>query len=199
MALRLDFFGDEIETLRRFDPADQRSTGKADSFTLMPASEALLDEGNIKRFRERYREAFGATATGDPLYQAVSDGRRMAGMEHWLPLFEERLGTLFDYLGEDDVLLRDPGTDGALEERRESVEDYFQNRTRAMQSEPGSYRPLPPAALYLAREEWDSAVASVSTLMCFQIPSAPRKLGMPEAADLPAPVRAATRFAALSR
>jgi transcription-repair coupling factor (superfamily II helicase) len=159
-ALRLDFFGDEIESMRRFDPADQRTIGPAKAFTFMPASEALLDEANIKRFRERYRETFGATATGDPLYQAVSDGRRLAGMEHWLPLFEERLATVFDYLGEDDLVVRDSGVDGALESRLESVEDYFQNRTRAMQSEPGSYRPLPPAALYLGRSEWDRAVDS---------------------------------------
>ncbi len=159
-ALRLDFFGDEIETLRRFDPTDQRSTGAAKDFVLMPASEALLDEDNIKRFRERYRETFGATATGDPLYQAVSDGRRLAGMEHWLPLFEERLATMFDYLGDDDIVVRDSGVDGALDSRAESIDDYFENRTRAMQSEPGSYRPLPPAALYLTREEWDEAVGS---------------------------------------
>ena len=157
-ALRLDFFGDEIESMRRFDPVDQRTTGPAEAFVLTPASEALLDEGNIKRFRERYRENFGATATGDPLYQAVSDGRRLAGMEHWLPLFEDRLATLFDYLGEDDIVVRDSGADGSLDSRRESIEDYFQNRTRAMQSEPGSYRPLPPTALYLAGSEWDRAV-----------------------------------------
>jgi transcription-repair coupling factor (superfamily II helicase) len=157
-ALRLDFFGDEIESVRRFDPADQRSIGKADAFTLMPASEALLDEDNIKRFRERYREAFGGTATGDPLYQAVSDGRRMAGMEHWLPLFEERLATVFDFLSDDDILLRDSGTDGSLDSRWESVDDYFQNRTRMMAAEPGSYRPLPPTALYLGPDEWDEAV-----------------------------------------
>ena len=93
--LRLDFFGDEIESIRRFDPADQRSTDQAKGFTLLPASEALLTEDSIKRFRSRYRETFGGTATGDPLYQAVSDGRRMAGMEHWLPLFEDGLSTLF--------------------------------------------------------------------------------------------------------
>jgi transcription-repair coupling factor (superfamily II helicase) len=157
-ALRLDFFGDEIESVRRFDPADQRSIGAADSFTLMPASEALLDEANIKRFRERYRETFGATATGDPLYQAVSDRRRMAGMEHWLPLFEEKLATILDYLGEDDVIVRDSGTDGALDARFESLADYYENRTRAMQSEAGSYRPLPPDALYLNRDEWTARI-----------------------------------------
>ena len=159
MALRLDFFGDEIESLRRFDPADQRSTDKAQAFTMMPASEALLDEETIKRFRSRYREKFGATATQDPLYQALSGGRRMAGMEHWLPLIEERLETLFDHLGEDDLVIRDAGADKALEARREAIEDYYQNRVRAMEAEPGGYRPLEPGALYLAKKEWESLVA----------------------------------------
>ena len=158
-ALRLDFFGDEIDSMRRFDPADQRSTAKAEAFTLIPASEALLDEETIRRFRSRYREQFGANSTQDPLYQALSDGRRMAGMEHWLPLLEERLDTLFDHLGDNDLILRDSGAEQALEARREAIEDYYQNRVRALQSEPGSYRPLEPRALYLGKAEWDGLVA----------------------------------------
>ena len=177
-ALRLDFFGDEIESLRRFDPADQRSTDRADAFTLMPASEALLDEASIKRFRARYRETFGATATGDPLYQAVSDGRRMSGMEHWLPLFEDKLSTLFDHVGEHDVIVRDGGTDKALEARREAIEDYHSNRVRALASEPGSYRPLEPASLYLPKEDWDAAVAErpVHLASGFPEPEGPRTI-----------------------
>ncbi|MEQ7872797.1 transcription-repair coupling factor [Sphingomonas sp. ASV193] len=158
--MRLDFFGDEIETMRRFDAADQRSSGKADAFTLMPASEALLDEDSVKRFRTRYRETFGATATGDPLYQAVSDGRRLAGMEHWLPLFEERLSTVFDHLGDHDVIVRDANADKALAARRESIDDYYANRQAAMVAEPGSYRPLPSSALYLSSKEWREAEAA---------------------------------------
>jgi transcription-repair coupling factor (superfamily II helicase) len=158
-ALRLDFFGDEIDSLRRFDPSDQRSTEKAEGFTLMPASEALLDADSIKRFRSRYREKFGATATQDPLYQALSEGRRMAGMEHWLPLLEERLETLFDHLGETDLVIRDAGAEKALDARREAIEDYYQNRVRAMEAEPGSYRPLEPGALYVMKSEWDHVVA----------------------------------------
>ena len=161
-AIRLDFFGDEIETMRHFDPADQKSTGKAAAFTLMPASEALLDEDSIKRFRARYREQFGAGATGDPVYQAVSEGRRLAGMEHWLPLFEERLASLFDHLGDADVIVRDAGADGALDSRAEAIEDYYANRTRAMVSDPGSYRPLPPSALYLSNKEWKGAATDRS-------------------------------------
>jgi transcription-repair coupling factor (superfamily II helicase) len=158
-ALRLDFFGDEIESVRSFDPADQRTIDRVDSFTLLPASETLLDQDSIKRFRSRYRERFGATATGDPLYQAVSDGRRLAGIDHWLPLAEDKLATLFDHLGDGDFVLRDGGTDGAATARFDAIEDYFANRERAMGKEPGSYRPLPPTALYLSRDEWAAAVA----------------------------------------
>jgi len=154
LALRLDFFGDEIDSVRRFEPTDQRSTDKVDSFTLIPASEALLDADSIKRFRSRYRETFGATATQDPLYQALSEGRRMAGMEHWLPLIEERLETLFDHLGENDLVIRDAAADQALDARAEAIADYYQNRVRAMEAEPGNYRPLEPRTLYLSRDEW---------------------------------------------
>ncbi|HVI98714.1 MAG TPA: transcription-repair coupling factor [Sphingomonas sp.] len=152
-ALRLDFFGDEIESVRTFDPGDQRTTGRVDGFTLLPASEALLDEESIKRFRSRYRERFGATATGDPLYQAISDGRRLAGMEHWLPLFEDRLATLFDHLDDDTIVVRDNGVAAANDARFEAIADYHANRLRAQSNDPGSYRPLPADTLYLTADE----------------------------------------------
>ncbi len=158
-ALRLDFFGDEIESIRSFDPADQRTIGPVEGFTLLPASESLIDEESIKRFRSRYRETFGATATGDPLYQAVSDGRRLAGMDHWLPFFEDKLSTFFDHIGPDDIIVRDAGSPGAADARFEAVTDYHANRLRAASSDPGSYRPLPADALYLSRKEWDALLA----------------------------------------
>ncbi|MFA7585267.1 MAG: transcription-repair coupling factor, partial [Novosphingobium sp.] len=127
--LRLDFFGDELETLRTFDPSSQRSDGSLPEHLLLPASEALVDEDSIKRFRTRYRELFGANATSDPLYQAVSDGRRLAGMEHWLPLLEERMETLFDHLGRDDLLLIDSAALGSADERLADIADYFTART----------------------------------------------------------------------
>lgn len=160
-ALRLDFFGDEIESVRSFDPADQRTTGRLDGFVLLPASEALLDDDSVKRFRTRYRETFGATATGDPLYQAVSERRRLAGMEHWLPLFEEKLATVWDHLGDDAIVLRDSGTPAAAEGRLDSIADYYENRKRAEAAEPGSYRALPAKTLYLDADEWAREVAGM--------------------------------------
>lgn len=193
LALRLDFFGDEIDSVRRFDPADQRSTDKAEAFTLMPASEALLDVDSIKRFRSSYREKFGATATQDPLYQALSEGRRMAGMEHWLPLLEDRLKTLFDHLGENDIVFRDSAADQALESRREAIEDYYQNRVRAMEGEPGSYRPLEPETLYVCKKDWEQfeAVRPVHLATPFPEPESDRVIdfGVQAARDF-APERA---------
>ena len=155
--LRLDFFGDELESLRLFDPGTQRTTGTLDGHLLLPASEALLDDDTIKRFRSCYREQFGATATQDPLYEAVSEGRRLAGMEHWLPMFEDRLATLFDHLSADDQIVIDAGALQAAEERLGDIADYHRQRGEITGQAKGSYRPLAPESLYLANEEFDRA------------------------------------------
>ncbi|WP_340586136.1 transcription-repair coupling factor [Erythrobacter alti] len=156
--LRLDFFGDELESLRLFDPNTQRTTATIESHLLLPASEALLDEDSIKRFRGRYREAFGAGATQDPLYEAVSDGRRLAGMEHWLPLFEEKMATLFDHLGKDATLVIDATAIQAAEERLSDIADYHRQRSEIAGQKKGSYRPIDPAQLYLTKDELDAAM-----------------------------------------
>jgi transcription-repair coupling factor (superfamily II helicase) len=156
--LRLDFFGDELETLRLFDPNTQRSIGSIASHLLLPAGETLLDEDTIKRFRSRYRELFGAMATEDPLYQAISDGRRLAGMEHWLPLFEDRLSTLFDHLGDSDLIVIDSAAAAGAQERFDEIADYYTARSEGAARAPGSYHPLEPSALYLTAEEWATQV-----------------------------------------
>ncbi|WP_230293395.1 transcription-repair coupling factor [Croceicoccus sp. Ery5] len=158
--LRLDFFGDELESMRLYDPTTQRTTGVAEHHLLLPASEALLSEDTIKRFRGNYREMFGANATGDPLYQAVSEGRRLAGMEHWLPLFEEKLSTLFDHLGKDDTIVIDGGAIRAGEERLAEIRDYRQARQQVAGQKAGSYRPLAADALYLSEDEFNAALSS---------------------------------------
>src|SRR5690606_8673667 len=114
--VRLDLFGDEIDSLRRFDPLSQRSMDDIDAISLVPASEVLMTPDAIKRFRAGYVERFGASMGNDPLYEAVSSGIKHPGMEHWLPLFHDRLETLFDYAGDATVTL-DPLTDEAFAER----------------------------------------------------------------------------------
>ena len=176
-ALRLDFFGDEIETVRRFDPVTQRTIETAKGFTLLPVNEVLLDDATIKAFRAGYLERFGSAATGDPLYEAVSDGRRLAGMEHWLPLFEDGLATLFDYLGPGAVVVREAGTDKAADARLEAIADYHDNRQAALSAKKGSYRPLPTDALYLGRDEWAGLLAGAKAHLTspFAVPDGTRR------------------------
>ncbi|UAJ08646.1 transcription-repair coupling factor [Glacieibacterium megasporae] len=176
-ALRLDFFGDEIETVRRFDPATQRTVETAKGFSLLPVNEVLLSDDSIKAFRKGYLDAFGATATGDPLYEAISDGRRLAGMEHWLPLFEPGLSTLFDYLGDGAVVVREAGTASAADARFEAIAEYHDNRKAALSAKKGSYRPLEPASLYLGRDEWTRLLAGTRTHLTspFGVPDGTRR------------------------
>ena len=91
-------FRDVLDGARRFDPDTQRTTEKLTAVDFAPMSEIVLDEAAITRFRQSYRIEFGAAGTDDPLYEAVSAGRKHQGMEHWLPMFYDQLETTFDYL-----------------------------------------------------------------------------------------------------
>jgi len=161
--LRLDFFGDEVETIRAFDPLSQRTTGKVDQLTLTPVAEILLDQSSIARFRTAYREKFGIPSGRDPLYESVSAGMRFIGMEHWLPLFHDGLDTLFAYVPETAVLVFDDGVAEACEARWTQILDYFEARCLTEKSgseESGMvYHPLPPPALYVERDEWQRLIS----------------------------------------
>ncbi len=160
--VRLDFFGDVLDGARRFDPASQRTTETLDLIELAPVSEVILDEAAITRFRQNYRIEFGAAGTDDPLYEAVSAGRKHQGIEHWLPFFHEKLETLFDYLPDATLTLDDQVTPARLA-RWESIEDQYETRKIAM-SQKGRmdtvYKPTPPGLLYLDDAAWEAAVAT---------------------------------------
>ncbi|MBB4569594.1 transcription-repair coupling factor [Rhizobium leucaenae] len=152
--VRLDFFGDTLESIRSFDPASQRTTGQIRSLDLNPMSEVTLTPDTISRFRKNYLSAFGAATRDDALYVAVSEGRRYAGMEHWLPLFYEKLETVFDYL-RGFRLVTDHTVREAAEERSKLVFDYYDARLNSGQAAKGPmaqgtpYKPVTPGQLYL--------------------------------------------------
>ncbi len=152
--IRLDFFGDEIESLRSFDPSSQRTIDTLDGLNLMPVSEALLEPDNITRFRTAYRDLFGANATGDPLYQSLSEGRRLTGMEHWLPLMESSMASIFDYLDGKAIILRDSAASAVAQSQLDAIQDYYQTRHKADQDGSSSYRPITPDHLYLGKAQW---------------------------------------------
>ena len=160
--LRLDFFGDTLESLRGFDAASQRSAAQEEAFLLLPASEALLDDASIRRFRSGYVARFGAASGEDSLYQSISRGERFRGMEHWLPLFHERLETLFDYLPAGVWLSFDQLCEGARARRLEAIEEYQRERARHVgEASLGApvYQPLAAQELYIPDAEWQKRLA----------------------------------------
>ena len=172
--VRLDFFGDNLESIRTFDPDSQRSTGQLHGLTIDPANEVMLNEATIARFRTGYAAAFPGTSLSDPLYEAVSAGRRYPGMEHWLPLFYDSLETLFDYLP-DAPLSFDQLSEEALASRRAEIEEFYNARIEAKTREnfgAPPYNPLPPERLYLGREALFDSLQSrpVFQLTAFEVP-----------------------------
>ncbi|PIE14643.1 MAG: transcription-repair coupling factor [Rhodobacterales bacterium] len=159
--VRLDLFGDVLDGARHFDPVSQRTTRQLDEVELAPVSEIVLDQAAISRFRQNYRMEFGAAGSDDPLYEAISAGRKHQGAEHWLAFFHERLETLFDYLPDAAILLDDQITAARLA-RWQAIEDQYQTRKQAMAEKhrmDSVYKPCPPQLLYLDDAAWHSAIA----------------------------------------
>ncbi len=173
--VRLDLFGDVLDGARRFDPMNQRTTETLRRIELAPVSEVILDDAAITRFRQNYRIEFGAAGTDDPLYEAVSAGRKHQGVEHWLPFFHERLETLFDYLPDAAITLDDQSTPQRLA-RWESIADQYDTRKTAL-TQKGRldtvYKPVPPEQLYLDDAAWDAAVKGHRLVQFSPLPQAP--------------------------
>ena len=172
--VRLDFFGDVLDGARRFDPATQRTTEQLKLVELAPVSEVILDEAGITRFRQNYRIEFGAAGTDDPLYEAVSAGRKHAGVEHWLPFFHERLETLFDYLPGATVTLDDQMQASRIS-RWDGIVDTYETRRIAMAQKGRMdtvYKPVPPGLLYLDDAAWEAAVAERRVVRFHPLPQA---------------------------
>ncbi len=159
--LRLDFFGDQLDGIRQFDPVTQRTTAKLTAVEIAPMSEVILDPAAITRFRQTYRAEFGTGGSDDPLYEAVSAGRKHQGMEHWLPFFHDRLEAIFDYLPDASVMLDDQ-VNAARLSRWEGIADQYDARAEAMTAKgrmDSVYKPSAPELLYLDDTAWEVALA----------------------------------------
>ena len=180
--MRLDFFGDQLESIRAFDPATQMTTRQLRQIDLAAATEVLLTDETISKFRSNYLEVIG-TPGDDPVYEAVSAGRKHAGMEHWLPLFYDRADSIFDFAGAA-LFFAEHLTDSAADERFASITDYYEARAedvtdrkpRNSEFSAPAYRPLQPDSLYLSSDEWKAKLAAsdLRTLSPFSPPEGKR-------------------------
>ena len=169
--IRLDFFGDEIETMRSFDPSNQRSMDKVDRLTLHPVAEFRLNSQSVERFRTRYLATFGATASRDALYESVSAERMHPGIEHWLPLFHTEMAHLTDYCPDWPIIL-DHEAQAACVARFEQIADFYEARADHADDGSSPYRPLDSHALYIGADDLESLSAQrpVCSLQRFAAP-----------------------------
>lgn len=156
---RLEFFDDEIESIRAFDAETQRSVEKCPSIELLPAHEFPLNEEGINRFRRAFRNTFAAESKNSPIYQSVSDGHAPAGIEYYAPLFFEEMATLFDYLPDNAQFIMLDGAENGMTAFQQSTADRFEERRHDIE------RPiLPPEALYLTADQTRSQIKKHHTL-----------------------------------
>jgi len=125
---RVDFFDDEVESIRSFDADSQRSIEKINEIRLLPAQEYPLDEDGIKRFRLKFRETFAIDPNTCPVYVDISAGIASPGVEYYLPLFFDELASLFDYLPTNCRLLIDDAAGTHASSFIEQVEQRYESR-----------------------------------------------------------------------
>ncbi len=159
--VRLDFFGDTIESIKSFDIETQRSLKPVQKVILLPISELAFGEAPVALFRRRYVELFGGATGDDPMYEAVSAGQRYPGQEHWLPFFHETLETLLDYVPGVPVSF-DHQADESVKARLEQIHEHYEARVEGLESktfgaEP--YKPVPPEQMFLDGKSWGGALA----------------------------------------
>ncbi|MDA7705618.1 transcription-repair coupling factor [Rickettsiales bacterium] len=165
---RFDFFGDEIDEIRCFDPITQITSNKVKKVSFFPASEIILNEKTINNFKKNYNQNFGYPDC-DQLYDNIIDGREYAGMEGFLPLFhDQNLDNLFDYINpENSFICLEEKIFIEINSRIEQIEEYYQSRLDTIEESRKNgniYHPLHPSKLYLTLEEFNDNLAKFNIL-----------------------------------
>lgn len=147
--IRIDWFDDEIDSLRYFDPDTQRSTGNLSNLNILPAREISATKASIDLFRRNWRTKFDVDPTKNPIYQDVSNNIIPAGIEYYLPLFFEQTANFFNYLPENSII----AFANELPAQLELINNEFSTRYESLGYD--IERPiLPPAEINLRQEEF---------------------------------------------
>ncbi|MBA5724003.1 transcription-repair coupling factor, partial [Candidatus Liberibacter sp.] len=164
--IRLDFFGDNLESLRFFDSVSQRTIGNISSVVINVLSEVILTPQTISLFRENYLLNFGAVTQEDPLYVSVSAGRRYPGVEHWLPFFYNNLETVFTYFA-DFCVVTDSTVKDAVQKRSQWIQDYYEARSQhlSIKDNTSVYKPILPEKLYLDCQQFNAMLENSRNLV----------------------------------
>ncbi|MCP4922952.1 MAG: transcription-repair coupling factor [bacterium] len=154
--VRLDLFGDNIETIRLFDPLNQRSGDPVQRVQLRPSSEVILTEKAVSSFRTKYRDLASQGGTKTRLYESISENTRLQGCEHWLPFYYDHLETLAAYLPANIQVCLPHDLSESLDNRWSFILDHYEARQDSLKADPKTedpYIPLLPEDLYISLKE----------------------------------------------
>jgi transcription-repair coupling factor (superfamily II helicase) len=167
--VRLDLFGNNIESIKSFDLISQRSTELLKEVLVYPASEIALNDKTIENFRINFNKKFGPQKEKIKIYESISEGISYPGMEHWLPFFYNKTNTIFDYTN-DPIIILDHLYENSLEDFLLTVTDHFQSRKEYDENKlskiENKYFSIDPSYLYQEKEEYEKNLASKN---CVQI------------------------------
>lgn len=164
---RLDFFGDDLEGIKTFDPNTQRTVTQVEEIRLLPAREYPSDKAAVAQFRDNYREKMAGDLSKSRLYKEVSGGFFPAGIEYYLPLFFQQTATIFEYLPEGSVAVLFAETLAAAEDNWQAINSRFD-----MASGDVERPPLPPSDLFLRPEKLMQAVKALPRVVFDGVASA---------------------------
>jgi len=171
---RLDLFDDQIESIRTFDPADQRSAERLEFVRLLPAREFPTSPEAVAVFRSRWRERFEGDPQASPVYRAVTQGLAPAGIESWLPFFFEETATLTEYLPPVTVIVDTADLEHALPLAWAEIEDRHEQRRHDRE------RPiLPPAEAFVAADAVSAALTRHARVLVTSVKAEPLAATLP--------------------
>ena len=161
--IRLDLFGNTIDSIKSFDLISQRSLELLKEIFVYPASEIILNDKTIENFRINFNKKFGSQKEKVKIYDSISEGISYPGMEHWLPFFYNKTGSIFDYIDKPIILL-DHLYDSSLDDFLETVNDHFQSRKdyddNKLSKVENKYFSIEPSNLYQNKEEYNKNLYS---------------------------------------
>ena len=161
--IRLDLFGNTIDSIKSFDLISQRSLELLKEIFVYPASEIILNDKTIENFRINFNKKFGSQKEKVKIYDSISEGISYPGMEHWLPFFYNKTGSIFDYIDKPIILL-DHLYDSSLDDFLETVNDHFKSRKdyddNKLSKVENKYFSIEPSNLYQNKEEYNKNLYS---------------------------------------
>ncbi len=149
-AYRIDFIGENIESIKTMDPLTQRSRDKINDFNIYTSNEFILNEKNIENFRKRFRNKNGTAGLNSLFYENISAGMKFNGIEHFLPLFHKKqLSSIFDYLPLENGItcLLTKNFENLIQERELEINNFSNER----KSENTDYNSFDIGELYITK------------------------------------------------